>query len=312
MNQILITGGAGFIGSHLCEALLEMGGHLTIVDNLGLGKKDNLSKIINHPNVAFIHLDVLDVEALRLVFKNGRFDMVYHLAANSDIRKGGENPQVDLLNTFQTTFNVLMCMKEFGVKKLFFASSSAVYGEHKGALSETDTPLMPISAYGAAKLASEAFIRAFSVREGIRAWIARFPNVVGSHLTHGVIFDFISKLRRNPEKLEVLGNGEQIKPFLHVEDLIEGILCMCSRAGDAVNVFNLGVESRTSVREIAEMVVAEMKLSATINYTDTNRGWVGDIPDFKYNLKKINDLGWKASLTSNEAVRRSIQESLHC
>ena len=310
MNHCLVTGGAGFIGSHLCEALLERGNRLTIVDNLSLGKKVFLSKIINHPKVAFIELDLLDAEALRKVFEGNRFEMVFHLAANSDIRKGVEDPQVDLLNTFQTTFHVLTCMKAFGVKKLFFASSSAVYGAHKGALSENDTPLMPISNYGAAKLAGEAFIRSFSVKEGIQAWIVRFPNVVGSRMTHGVIVDFIAKLKRNPEQLDVLGNGTQIKPYLYVQDLVEGVLFVCKHAGDAVNVFNLGVESRTSVREIAEMVAAEMKLSAKICYTDTNSGWVGDIPDFKYNLTHIHDLGWKASRTSNEAVRQAIRESL--
>ena len=308
--KILITGGAGFIGSHLCDSLISKKNDITVIDNLILGKKENITHLINNHNFRFIQEDILNIEVLETIFSNGNFDMVYHLAANSDIQKGGKNPEVDYDLTFKTTFNVLQCMRKFDVKKLFFASTSAIYGETTENLTEVYGPLLPVSNYGASKLASEAFISAFSATYNIQTWITRFPNVVGERFTHGVIFDFVNKLRNNPNTLTVLGNGEQYKPYMYVKDLVEGILFICENSNEQYNVYNLGTETRTKVREIAQMVIEEMELNAAIEYTGGDRGWIGDVPEFKYDLSKVHALGWFAKYDSNEAVRLAIKNIL--
>ncbi len=308
--KILITGGAGFIGSHLCDSLLELNHNIVVVDNLILGKLENINHLIGTNRFRFIEEDLLNLDKLKEIFKENSFEMVYHLAANSDIQKGGKDPEVDYNLTFKTTFNVLQCMKEFNVKKLFFASTSAIYGETSELLTENFGPLNPVSNYGAGKLASEAFISAFSATYNIQTWITRFPNVVGERFTHGVIYDFIHKLKSNPLELTVLGNGEQNKPYLYVKDLIEGILFVYNNSHEQFNVYNLGSYTRTKVKEIAQMVIDEMGLNATINYTGGDRGWVGDVPEFKYDLTKINRLGWEAKTNSNDSVRIAIQKAL--
>ena len=234
--NILITGGAGFIGSHLDDALISRGHNITVVDNLVLGRKENIEHLIGNPNFRFIEADLLEMDNMRTVFSNGKFDMVYHLAANSDIQKGGKDPMVDYNLTFNTTFNVLQLLKEYEIKKFFFASTSAIFGETYDILNEDYGPLKPVSNYGAGKLASEAFISAFCSTYGIQTWITRFPNVVGERFTHGVIYDFIKKLRNNPEELEVLGNGEQCKPYVYVKDLVEAILYVIDHAEEKYNV----------------------------------------------------------------------------
>jgi UDP-glucose 4-epimerase len=308
--KILVTGGAGFIGSHLCDALIQANHEVIVVDNLILGKMENINHLMKLPNFHFYKEDILNFEGLKQIFNKHAFDMVFHMAANSDIQKGSADPEIDFNLTFKTTFNVLQCLKEFNVKKLFFASTSAIYGETSDLLTEDYGPLRPVSNYGAGKLASEAFISAFSAAYDIQTWITRFPNVVGERFTHGVIYDFIHKLKSNPNELEVLGNGEQNKPYLYVKDLIEGILFVCNNSHERFNVYNLGSNTRTKVKEIAKMVIEEMGLNARINYTGGDRGWVGDVPEFKYDVSKINQLGWKAKYTSNESVRLAIQKAL--
>ncbi len=308
--RILGTGGAGFIGSHLCDALIQANHEVIVVDNLILGKMENINHLMKLPNFHFYKEDILNFEGLKQIFNKHAFDMVFHMAANSDIQKGSADPEIDFNLTFKTTFNVLQCLKEFNVKKLFFASTSAIYGETSDLLTEDYGPLRPVSNYGAGKLASEAFISAFSAAYDIQTWITRFPNVVGERFTHGVIYDFIHKLKSNPNELEVLGNGEQNKPYLYVKDLIEGILFVCNNSHERFNVYNLGSNTRTKVKEIAKMVIEEMGLNARINYTGGDRGWVGDVPEFKYDVSKINQLGWKAKYTSNESVRLAIQKAL--
>jgi UDP-glucose 4-epimerase len=305
--KILVTGGAGFIGSHLVDYLLKEGHSVIAYDNLSLGRKSNLDEALKSSEFEFIKGNILDKEAFFNVFKNNKFDVVFHMAANSDIAKSHANPNIDLDNTLLTTYTTLMAMKEFDVKNIVFASTSAIYGETNTKVAEDFGPLLPASHYGASKLASEAFISSFCENYGIKAWITRFPNVVGERSTHGVVRDFIQKLQKTPTELEVLGNGEQIKPYLYVKDLVEAILHVWKNTDDKINFYNLGVDSRTKVKEIAQMVINEMKLDAKINYTGGDRGWVGDVPEFDYNLDKIHALGWSAKNSSNEAVRKAIQ-----
>lgn len=308
--KILVTGGAGFIGSHLCDVLIADGHNVTVVDNLVLGKVENIHHLIDNPNFRFFKEDLNNGHAMDMIFKDGEFDMVYHLAANSDIQKGGKDPMVDYQLTFNTTFNVLQMMKKYEVKKFFFASTSAIYGETYDVLNEDYGPLKPVSNYGAGKLASEAFISAFASTYHIQTWITRFPNVVGERFTHGVIYDFIHKLQKNPNELEVLGNGEQCKPYVYVKDLVAGIQFVINNSNEPYNVYMLGSDTRTKVKEIAAMVIEEMGLNASIRYTGGDRGWVGDVPEFRYDLTKVNNLGWKASYDSNGAVRKAIQMAL--
>jgi len=308
--NILITGGAGFIGSHLCDALIKERHNIIVIDNLILGREDNIEHLQNRNDFRFLKENLLNLANLEKIFSVNKFDVVFHMAANSDIQKGGKDPVVDYELTFMTTFNVLQCMRKYNVKQLVFASTSAIYGETNNLLTENYGPLLPVSNYGASKLACEAFISAFSTNYDIQVWITRFPNVVGERFTHGVIYDFIHKLKKNPVELEVLGNGEQYKPYVYVRDLVEGILFVWEHTSEKINIYNLGVESRTKVKEIAQMVINAMGLNAYIKYTGGTRGWVGDVPEFRYDLSKIHRLGWMAKRTSNEAVQLSIEKAL--
>jgi len=305
--KILVTGGAGFIGSHLCDYLIADGHYVVVVDNLSLGKKENIAHLEGHKKFAFYHVDILDYGKMSQIFQKECLEIVFHLAANSDIAKSRENPDIDFDNTLKTTYTILKLMKDFNVKKIVFSSTSAIYGETNTKVKENFGPLLPVSHYGAGKLASEAFISSFVENYDMQAWIVRFPNVVGERATHGVIFDFINKLTKNPNELEVLGNGEQYKPYLYVKDLVEAIVFILKNTYNKINYFNVGVDSRTKVKDIAGMVVDEMGLTAKIKYTGGDRGWIGDVPEFDYDLSKINSLGWRAKISSNEAVKKSIQ-----
>ena len=305
--NILVTGGAGFIASHLIDRLLDEGHRVVAIDNLSLGRKSNIAHHFDNPDFVFAEGDVLDAELFDGLFKKTAFDMVFHLAANSDIARSHANPEIDLNMTYLTTFRVVDAMRRFGVKKLVFASTSAIYGDAHGIeVNENYGPLLPLSHYGACKLASEGIIASFCENYGMQAFIVRFPNVCGERTTHGILHDFVKKLKKNPDELEVLGNGKQAKPYLYVKDLVDAILFVVRNSKDKVNFYNLGVEGNTPVWRIAEMVIQSMKLNARIRYTGGDRGWVGDVPQFRYNLDKIHNLGWRASLTSDEAVQKAI------
>ena len=235
---------------------------------------------------------------------------MFHLAANSDIQKSFESPATDFQLTLTTTFNVLQCMMKHKVRDIVFASTSAIYGDSSALLGEDHGPLFPVSHYGAAKLASEGFISSFAENYGLNAWICRFPNVVGERTTHGILHDFIKKLVKDPHRLEVLGDGNQNKPYLYVKDLVDAILFCWTRAKDKLNYFNIGVDSRTRVKRIVEIVTSNMGLAPDIVYTGGDRGWVGDVPEFSYDLTKITKLDWKPRYTSDEAVDTAVKAIL--
>jgi len=309
-SNILITGGAGFIGSHLCDRLLEDGSSVTALDDLSLGRKEFLARAQENKNFRFIQGDILDEEVLLPIFKEGKFDSVFHLAANSDIQRGGRETDHDLKLTFLTTFRILDAMRKFNVRQLFFASSSAIYGEATGKIGENHGPVQPVSFYGAGKLAAEAYISAFAHHFMIRSWIYRFPNVIGPRLTHGVVHDFIKKLQNDPGKLPILGDGTQEKPYLHVTDLIDAMLLCRKKLSQPLNCVNIGVESRTTVRRIAEIVTEEMGLkNVEFQFSGGPRGWAGDVPFYQYDLSRVKGLGWRARLTSEQAIRRAVREA---
>jgi UDP-glucose 4-epimerase len=312
-QKCLVTGAAGFIGSHLVDRLLERDCTVLGVDNMKLGRRANLAQALESKRFKFVELDVNDLPTfLRTVRQNSHdrpFDITWHMAANSDIRAGVADADVDLRDTFMTTFNVLKVMRELKIPELAFASTSAIYGMHDKKLVEDLGPLFPISNYGAMKLASEACISAAIEAYLQRAWIFRFPNVVGSRSTHGVIYDFVQKLKANPAELEVLGDGLQEKPYFYVADLIDAMLFIVERAGDKLNFFNIGTaNTATTVRYIAEAVVERMSPSAKIRYTGGAKGWVGDVPKFNYSIAKLNKLGWTPRLTSTQAIDRAVEE----
>jgi len=309
----LVTGAAGFIGSHVIDRLLERGWTVMGIDNLRLGRRANLQAALQHHDLTFVEADVNDYEdnlrRLREWHARQPIHVVWHLAANSDIRAGAADPQVDLEHTFLTTFNVLKLMRALGVRQLLFSSSSAVYGPRPGLLTEDTGPCFPISNYGAMKLASEGAISAALETHLERAWIVRFPNVVGPRSTHGVIVDLLEKLRADPAALEVLGDGRQEKPYLHVGELVDAMLFVVDHAGDRLSCFNVGTDgSTTTVARIAQTVVRTVAPGATIRYTGGAQGWPGDVPRFQYSIERLRRLGWTPQLASDQAVERAVVE----
>lgn len=310
--KTLVAGGAGFIGSHLCDALLEEGHTVVCVDDLSRGTEENIGHLKECEAFRFYRSDVREVDALKTIFEKEKPEYVFHLVANSDIQASAKSPEVEYQCTYTTTFNILQCMKEFGVKKLFFASTSAVYGDKRGIELTENTPnLSPVSYYGAAKLGSEALISAYSYMDDIQALIFRFPNVIGPRLTHGVIYDFIRKLNDNSSRLEILGDGKQTKPYIYVKDLVQAIVSMKESEQTGVRLYNLGVDSSTSVTRIADILCEEMELeNVEYCYTGGEAGWKGDVPQFQYCLDKIHAAGWRAQYDSDEAVRMAVKHEL--
>ena len=308
--KAFVTGGAGFIGSHLVDKLIENGDNVTVYDNLSSGKKEFIEQHLDNDNFTLIEGDLLDIDTLKDSIKN--HDVIYHIAANPFVRLGEKQTRLDLEQGAIATYNVLETMRQNNIKKIVFSSSSVVYAETPPIdIPENYGPTLPISLYGAGKLAGEGLISAFCGTFDLQAWLFRFANVVGIRGTHGVIVDFIDKLNKNPKELEILGDGRQQKPYLHVKDLVDGIIFGFKHSNDQINLFNLGVNSNTTVTRIAEMVVEEMNLkNVEFKYTGGKRGWPGDVPRFQLATDKMKKLGWKAHLSSDDAVRKAIREIL--
>jgi len=308
---MVVTGAAGFIGSHLVDRLLGQGHRVVGIDNLSRGTRENLAQALSHPEFEFIEADVAEpAAAIAALAGKGSADTIWHMAANSDIAAGVADTRIDLRDTFLTTYGAVEIAKAMGARRLAFASTSAVYGVHPEPFVETHGPLLPISNYGAMKLAGEALVSAAVESHLGQAWIFRFPNVVGDRATHGVINDLFLKLQRDPVELEVLGDGKQQKPYLHVSDLIEAMMFIVERGGgDPRQLYNIGPEDDGfSVAGIAQGVIAASKTGARIRYTGGDRGWVGDVPKFSYSVDKLKRLGWRPSMSSADAVARATGE----
>jgi UDP-glucose 4-epimerase len=310
----LITGGAGFIGSHLVTALLLRGDDVVALDNLVTGDVRHLDAALASRRCTFMHVDCANLSAFRAAVGTalgGRKGCaIWHLAANSDIPAGIADPHIDFHDTFLTTFNALLVMREFAISEFHFASSSAVYGSLGDLeISEQVGPCQPISNYGAMKLASEGQICAALESHGRRASILRFPNVVGAPATHGAIYDFVNKLRVDNSRLPVLGDGTQQKAYLHIDDLISAMLFIAEAGPAKINLYNIGPrDAGVTVRFIAECVRDIIAPGAEIVYGHGNRGWVGDVPRFRYAINRLAELGWEPTLSSEAAVRRAVRD----
>ena len=306
--KALVAGGAGFIGSHLIDALLAEGYKVVCVDNFFIGTRENIRHLEGDPRFTFYQQDLSDFNKTLEIFEKEKPDHVFHMAANSDIQASANDPLIEYRNTYSTTFVLLECMRRAGVKKFFFASTSAVYGEQMGAqVSEEAVALAPISYYGGAKLGSEGMISAFTYMNDLHTLVFRFPNVIGPRLTHGVIFDFVKRLKADPSHLRILGDGRQSKPYLYVMDLVEAIM-QFKKVPAGVTLYNVGVESQTSVTRIGEIVCEKMGLSGIpFVYTGGRGGWKGDVPVFAYDLGRIHAAGWTAKMTSDEAVAKTVE-----
>ena len=307
--NILVAGGAGFIGSHLCDALLSKNNTVIVADKLIMGSK-NIEHLSQNTNFKFYEMELANQDNVDKLFAENKIDVVYHMAANSDISKSANDTSIDFNDTLLTTRVLLESMRKNNVKNIFFASTSAVYGEMPDiVLNEETGGLKPVSYYGGAKLASEALISSYVSMCDMNAVIFRFPNVIGPRLTHGVVYDFVKKLRNNPKELEILGNGTQCKPYIYVTDLVNAIVKLTEQFEPGVDVFNISVMSEgTSVTHIAEIVVDVLGLSdVEFKYTGGDRGWKGDVPRFKYDISKVLATGWKPEYTSDEAVRKAAQ-----
>jgi UDP-glucose 4-epimerase len=312
--RIVVTGAAGFIATNLIPRLLADGHDVFGADNFFLGKREYVAPLTDDPRFRFHELDLLDLPRVVAFFEEARAERVWHLAANSDISFGTKYTDFDLKGGTLVTYNVLEAMRRTGVKELLFSSSGAIYGEPTVHPTPEDYgPLFPISLYAASKLACETLITAFAHNYDIRSWIFRFGNIVGPNPTHGVIHDFVLRLRDDPTTLTVLGDGTQSKPYVHVSDCLDGMMFGHANARELVNCYNLAVDDATSVREIAEWTIAAMHIDRNaidVRYGSGSRGWRGDVPYVRLDTRRMTALGWRPKLGSHEAVRRTIAETV--
>ncbi|MDI3497179.1 NAD-dependent epimerase/dehydratase family protein [Archaeoglobus sp.] len=296
--MIVVTGGAGFIGSHVIDKLSESN-EIVVIDNLSSGNEEFVNEAARLVKADLAADDIKD-------YLKGA-EEVWHIAANPDVRIGAENPDEIYRNNVLATYRLLEAMRKAGVSRIVFTSTSTVYGEAKVIPTPEDYPTHPISLYGASKLACEALIESYCHTFDMQAWIYRFANVIGRRSTHGVIYDFIMKLKRNPEELEILGNGEQNKSYIYISDCVDAML-FGLRGDERVNIFNIGSEDQIKVKRIAEIVCEELGLSPRFRFTGGDRGWKGDVPVMLLSIEKLKRLGWKPRYNSEEAVRMAVRD----
>ena len=313
-RSVLVTGGAGFIGSHIVDALMIDGAEVQVIDNLSNGTLKNIKRWLGHPSFKFIKGDLLnrnDVEAA-----TEKCEAVFHLAANPEVRIGFSTPEIHFEQNVISTYRLLEALRRSGSSEiLVFTSSSTVYGDASEIPTPEDYgPLKPISIYGASKLASEALISSFAQTYGFKAIICRLANIIGPRSRHGVIYDFIRKLKSNPQELEILGDGTQTKSYLYIDDCVSAMLTILEKSRRKVEIFNIGSEDWINVKKIAEIVTEEMGLkNVSFRFTggvDGGRGWKGDVKYMLLSIERLKSLGWRPKLNSAEAVRKTAKEIL--
>jgi UDP-glucose 4-epimerase len=305
----VVTGGAGFIGSHLVDSLVARGRDVLVIDSLCAGKKETIAGHLESGRVRFLGSD-LTSDGWQESFRGA--GCIYHLAADPDVRQSAMTPDPTFRNNIVATYRVLEAMRVHGIPELVFTSTSTVYGNATVIPTpEEYTPLEPVSVYGASKLACEALVSAYCHSFGMKAWQFRFANIIGARSGHGVITDFARKLRDNPKELEILGDGKQTKSYLEVHECVEAMHFAREHSRSTVNTFNIGSEDWIDVRSIADILVEEMHLSGVkYRFTGGAVGWVGDVPRMQLSIDRIRGLGWKPRLGSRESVRIAVQAAL--
>ena len=304
--RVLVTGAAGFIGSHVVERFLGLGHHVVGYDNFSTGQREFLAAASLHARFELIEGDLLDLD--RLTRAMAGVELVLHLAANADVRFGTEHPRRDLEQNTIGTANVLEAMRTSGARRSAFASSGSVYGEPQVFPTPEDAPFpVQTSLYAASKLAAEALIQAYAEGFGFQACIFRFVSILGERYSHGHVIDFYSQLRAHPERLDVLGNGKQRKSYLYVQDCVSAILVALEAARDKVNIFNLGTDEYCQVDNSIGWIAERLSLRPELAYSGGERGWVGDSPFIFLDCRRIRALGWRPQLSIREAVVRTVE-----
>lgn len=307
MAKHIVTGGAGFIGSHLVDRLMENGEEVLVIDDLSSGKRKNLDKWIESERFSLLEKKVQKINVIPREFTDAK--AIFHFAALPSVRAGVHTPNKLWKDNVVATYNLLKRVKEEKIPYFLFSSSSTVYGIPRELPTPEDHPLQPISIYGGTKAASESLISGFSHTFDMRGLVFRFANIMGPRLMHGVVYDFVHKLKETPTKLEILGDGTQNKSYLHVSDLLDGIMKAFNTFKNNeknYEVYNLGNEGRTDVMTIAETVSEEMNLHPEFNTTggvDGGRGWKGDVKEMLLDISKIKSIGWRPKYSSDESIR---------
>ena len=302
----VVTGGAGFIGSHLVDALVARGERIIVIDSLCAGSRDHLA---GHLAAGTVNLLPCDLLGDGWQHELDGAERIWHLAADPDVRMSSVSPESQIRNNIMATFRVLEAMRDGSASEIFFTSTSTVYGDAMVLPTPEDyTPLEPISVYGASKLACEALIASYCHTYGMKGWVYRFANIIGSRSGHGVLHDFIGKLRKNPCRIEILGDGTQSKSYLLVDECVDAMLFAAEYAKDRYNVFNIGSEDWVNVTTIAQIVCEELGLrNVTYHYTGGSRGWVGDVPKMQLAIDRIKRLGWSPKRGSCESVHDAVR-----
>ena len=303
----IVTGCAGFIGSNLVDSLLLDSKNKVIgIDNFSTGNLYFLEKALKNKNFQLNKTDLLNLDDLKKTFIGG--DIVFHLSANADVRYGVDQPKKDLEQNTIATYNVLESMRINNIKKIIFSSTGSVYGEANKIPTPEDSPFpIQTSLYGASKIACEGLISAYCEGFGMQSFIFRFVSILGERYTHGHVYDFYYKLKNDPTKLTVLGNGKQRKSYLYVNDCIDAMFLALNKAKDSVNIFNLGVDGYCEVNNSIEWICSELGLKPKLQYTGGDRGWVGDNPFIFLDTKKIKSLGWQPKLNIKEGIIKTVQ-----
>ena len=304
--KAFVSGGAGFIGSNLVDRLLNVGHEVTVYDNLSTGLLQFLENARDFDRFRLVEGDLLDEGSLSEAIAGHEF--VFHLAANADVRFGTEHPRRDLEQNTIVTNNVLEAMRKNGISKIAFASTGSVYGDATVIPTPENAPFpIQTSLYAASKMAGEGLIAAYCGGFGFQSWIFRFVSILGERYTHGHVFDFYRKLKQNPSRLEVLGNGKQRKSYLYIQDCIDAMLFALEKSNESVNVLNLGVDGYCEVNDSIGWICEELGVSPKLEYTGGDRGWIGDNPFIFLDTSKIRDLGWKHKLSIKDGVLKTIQ-----
>lgn len=303
--KVVVTGGAGFIGSNLVDFLLERGHEVVAFDNFSTGRREFLETARTSPAFTLVEGDTLDQPALARAFAGAEF--VFHLAANADVRHGTEHPRKDLEQNTIATFNVLEAMRTAGVRRVAFSSTGSIYGEPNIFPTPEDAPFpVQTSLYGASKLAGEGLIAAYCEGFNFQGYIFRFVSLLGERYSHGHVFDFFRSLRRDPLELRVLGNGQQRKSYLYVQDCLDAMMTAIEKADARVNIFNLGADEYCRVVDSIGWITGHLGVSPELKFAGGERGWIGDSPFILLDCRRIRALGWKPRLTIREGVLKTL------